>query len=184
MATAAPAPTILPPRWPPAASCLTKQADIRMAAEDLRISPKEVRVRYEFVNDGKTGRRYHRRVSAAGYRRAGVLLRTARHDDGYRPRTSWASRSRSTARRSTATPEERAVQDGSDVTAQVKAAGLPINIVGERVGEKDREACRRRRANRWRRRDCSRSTATRRPSALDRPDEVLVEAGLSRRERR
>ena len=31
----------------------TKQADIRMAVEDLRISPREVRVRYEFVNDGK-----------------------------------------------------------------------------------------------------------------------------------
>src|SRR6202000_3473139 len=31
---------------------LVKQADIRMAKEDLYISPKEVRVRYEFANDG------------------------------------------------------------------------------------------------------------------------------------
>ena len=31
---------------------LTKSADIRMAMEDLRISPDDVRIRYEFVNDG------------------------------------------------------------------------------------------------------------------------------------
>src|SRR6185503_11025056 len=30
---------------------LTKNADVRMASEDLYISPYEVRVRYEFVND-------------------------------------------------------------------------------------------------------------------------------------
>jgi len=32
---------------------LTKNADIRMATEDLYISPKQVKVHYTFVNDGK-----------------------------------------------------------------------------------------------------------------------------------
>src|ERR1700741_183595 len=32
---------------------LTKNADIRMAAEDLTITPTDVRVRYEFANDSE-----------------------------------------------------------------------------------------------------------------------------------
>jgi hypothetical protein len=32
---------------------LTKTADVRMASEDLFISPKQIRIRYEFVNDAK-----------------------------------------------------------------------------------------------------------------------------------
>src|ERR1051325_9950225 len=31
----------------------TKTADVRMASEDLRLSPNAVRIRYTFVNDGK-----------------------------------------------------------------------------------------------------------------------------------
>src|ERR1051325_2161605 len=31
----------------------TKMADVRMASEDLRLSPDAVRIRYTFVNDGK-----------------------------------------------------------------------------------------------------------------------------------
>ena len=31
---------------------LTKAADIRMAAEDLYLSPNAVKLRYEFTNDG------------------------------------------------------------------------------------------------------------------------------------
>ena len=58
----------------------TKQADIRMASEDLFISPRQVKVRYEFVNDGKTRRSDRGGLPAAGHRRARVLVRTARHD--------------------------------------------------------------------------------------------------------
>jgi hypothetical protein len=32
---------------------LTQSAEVRMASEDLYISPKEIRIRYTFVNDGK-----------------------------------------------------------------------------------------------------------------------------------
>src|SRR6202000_3301547 len=35
-----------------------------------------------------------------------------------------------------ATPEERAIKDGKDVTAQVKAAGLPVNIIGGELVKK------------------------------------------------
>jgi len=35
-----------------------------------------------------------------------------------------------------ATPDERAILNGRDVTAQVKAAGLPVNIAGSRLVDK------------------------------------------------
>ena len=48
---------------------LTRQADIRMAREDLFVSPKEVRVRYEFVNDAKAGVDTFDRMPAAARRK-------------------------------------------------------------------------------------------------------------------
>lgn len=110
----------------------TKQADIRMAAEDLRISPKEVRVRYEFVNDGKTDVQTvvafplpDIDVREFWYEPLGTTLDQTPNFMGFALTVD--------GKTVAATPDERAVLDGKDVTAQVKAAGLPINIAGSKL---------------------------------------------------
>jgi hypothetical protein len=109
-----------------------KQADIRMAVEDLRISPKEVRVRYEFVNDGKTDVQTvvafpmpDIDVREFWYEPLGTTLRQAPNFMGFALTVD--------GRQVDAKPDERAVLDGKDMTAQVKAAGLPINIAGSKL---------------------------------------------------
>jgi hypothetical protein len=108
---------------------LTKQADIRMAVEDLRISPKEVRVRYEFVNEGKSDIDTivafplpDIDVQEFYYEPLGTTLDKTPNFMGFTLTVD--------GKTVDATPEERAVKDGKDVTSQVKAAGLPINIIG------------------------------------------------------
>ena len=110
----------------------TKQADIRMAVEDLRISPKEVRVRYEFVNDGKTDVQTvvafpmpDIDVREFWYEPLGTTLDQTPNFMGFALTVD--------GRQVDAKPDERAVLDGKDVTAQVKAAGLPINIAGSKL---------------------------------------------------
>src|SRR6185312_4838576 len=102
----------------------TKQADIRMAKEDLYISPKRVRVRYEFVNDGKADvetivafplpdidvRQYY-------YEPLGTTLDASPNFMGFTLAVD--------GKKVEATPDARAVLDGKDVTEAVKAAGLP-----------------------------------------------------------
>jgi hypothetical protein len=107
----------------------TKQADIRMASEDLRISPKEVRVRYEFVNDGKNDVETvvafplpDIDVREFWYEPLGTTLDTTPNFMGFALTVG--------GRKVDATADERALLNGRDVTAQVKAAGLPVNIVG------------------------------------------------------
>src|SRR5215472_15843243 len=108
---------------------LTKSANIRMAREDLKISPNSVRVRYEFVNDG--GKDVDTIVAFPLpdidlYEFSGSPLGTVRDQtpnfvafeltvDGRRVRT---------------TAEEKAVYKGKDVSATIQAAGLPINMAG------------------------------------------------------
>jgi hypothetical protein len=113
----------------------TKQADIRMAVEDLSISPKQVKVRYEFVNDGKSDvetvvafpmpdidvREFY-------YEPLGTTLENTKNFMGFALSVD--------GKPVTATLDERAVLDGKDVTAQVRAAGLPVNIAGSDLGEK------------------------------------------------
>lgn len=108
---------------------LTKQADIRMASEDLFISPKEVKVRYEFANDGKTDVETvvafpmpDIDVREFWYEPLGTTLDRAPNFMGFALTVD--------GRKVEAAPDERAVLDGRDVTAKVRAAGLPINIVG------------------------------------------------------
>jgi hypothetical protein len=110
----------------------TKQADIRMAVEDLRISPREVRVRYEFVNDGKKDVQTvvafpmpDIDVREFWYEPLGTTLDQTPNFMGFALTVD--------GRKVEATPDERAVLDGKDVTAQVKAAGLPINIAGSKL---------------------------------------------------
>jgi hypothetical protein len=106
----------------------TKSADVRMAKEDLRISPNDVRIRYEFANDGKQdvdtvvafplpdidareffgapiGRVSDDPLNFVGFR---VVV------DGKPVHPS---------------VEQKAIYKGRDVTAIVKSAGLPVNIV-------------------------------------------------------
>lgn len=108
---------------------LTKSADIRMAREDLRISPTSVKVRYEFINDG--GKDVDTIVAFPLpdidlYEFSGSPLGTVKDEspnfvgvaltvDGRRVQT---------------TAEEKAVYKGKDVTAEIRASGLPINMAG------------------------------------------------------
>ena len=106
-----------------------KQADIRMAAEDLFISPKQVKVRYEFVNDGKAEIETvvafplpDIDVREFWYEPLGTTLDHTANFMGFALSVDGKS--------VTPTLDERAVLDGRDVTALVKAAGLPVNIAG------------------------------------------------------
>jgi hypothetical protein len=108
---------------------LTKSANIRMAREDLRISPSSVKVRYEFANG--SGKDVDTIVAFPLpdidlYEFSGSPLGTVKEQtpnfvgfeltvDGKRVQT---------------TAEEKAVYKGKDVTAKVRAAGLPINMAG------------------------------------------------------
>jgi len=113
----------------------TKQADIRMAVEDLHLSPKEARVRYEFVNDGKKDVETvvafpmpDIDVRQFWYEPLGTTMAQSPNFMGFALTVD--------GKTVAATPDERAVLDGKDVTAQVKAAGLPINIAGSKLVEK------------------------------------------------
>ena len=110
----------------------TKQADIRMASEDLRISPKEVRVRYEFVNDGKKDvdtvvafPMPDIDVREFWYEPLGTTMDQSPNFMGFALTVD--------GKAVAATPDERAVLDGKDVTVQVKAAGLPVNLAGSNL---------------------------------------------------
>jgi Domain of unknown function (DUF4424) len=107
---------------------LTQSADIRMAAEDLYISPAKVRVRFDFANDG------NKDIDTAV---AFVLpdidtseftesaLGTTTND----PVNFVGFQITADGRKVPFQVEQRAMYQGRDVTAIVKAAGLPVNIV-------------------------------------------------------
>ncbi|HTT96711.1 MAG TPA: DUF4424 family protein [Rhizomicrobium sp.] len=114
---------------------LTRQADIRMAVEDLRLSPKAVNVHYEFINDGKSDVDTivafplpDIDVQEFYYEPLGT---TTDHTPNFMDFKLTVD-----GKPVDATAEERAVKDGRDVTAQVKAAGLPINIIGGELVKK------------------------------------------------
>jgi Domain of unknown function (DUF4424) len=113
----------------------TKQADIRMAVEDLVISPKQVKVRYEFVNDGRQDvdtvvafPTPDIDVREFFYEPLGTTLDNTANFMGFKLSVDGKS--------VTPTLDERAMLDGKDVTAQVKAAGLPVNIAGSDLADK------------------------------------------------
>ena len=106
-----------------------------MAVEDLRISPREVRVRYEFVNDGKKDIQTvvvfpmpDIDVREFWYEPLGTTVNQTPNFMGFALTVD--------GRKVEATPDERAVLNGKDVTAQVKAAGLPINIAGSKLADR------------------------------------------------
>ncbi len=107
---------------------LTKNADIRMATEDLTISPASVKVHYTFVND-------------SGKDIDTVVAFPLPDIDNYEYSESPLGTTKSTTPNFVGfelkvdgkpvkpTAEERAIYKGKDVTAEVRAAGLPVNIV-------------------------------------------------------
>lgn len=103
-----------------------KSTDIRMAAEDLRISPEKVKIHFEFVNDGAkdidtvvafplpdidTWEYYETPL--------GTVTEDPVNFVGFKVTVD----GRPVAFES----EQRAILNGKDVTAAVKAAGAPVN---------------------------------------------------------
>ncbi|MEI9990884.1 MAG: DUF4424 family protein [Rhizomicrobium sp.] len=107
---------------------LTKSADIRMASEDLFLSPQAVKVHYVFANDGAQDidtivafplpdiDNYEYSESPIG-----TTLDTTPNFVGFKLLVD--------GKPVNATAEVRAIQNGRDVTAQVLAAGAPLDIV-------------------------------------------------------
>ena len=108
---------------------LTQNADIRMASEDLSLSPKAVHVRYEFVNDSDKDidtivafplpdiDLYEYSESPVG-----TIVDKSPNFVGFELTVD--------GHRVDATPEEHAILNGRDVTAEVHAAGLQVNFAG------------------------------------------------------
>jgi len=107
---------------------LTRNADIRMATEDLYISPKQVKVHYTFVND--SGKDIDTIVAfplpdVDNYELAESPIGTTTQSTPNFVNFKLVVDGKPV----TTTPEERAILNGKDVTGMVKAAGLPLNIV-------------------------------------------------------
>jgi hypothetical protein len=106
----------------------TKTSDVRMAKEDLRISPKDVRIRYEFVNDGK-----HDIDTVVAFPLPDIDAREffgtpiGRVSDD--PLNFVDFRIVVDDKPIHPSVEQKAIYKGRDVTAIVKSAGLPVNIV-------------------------------------------------------
>ncbi len=106
---------------------LTKNADIRMASEDLFLSPKAVKVHYVFANDGPADidtivafplpdiDNYEYSESPIG-----TTVDAAPNFVGFKLSVD--------GKPVNAAVEVRAVQNGRDVTAQVLAAGAPLLV--------------------------------------------------------
>jgi Domain of unknown function (DUF4424) len=107
---------------------LTQSADIRMAAEDLRISPKEVRIRFAFANDSAkdidtvvafplpdidTSQFYEEPLGTTTKDPVNFIGFDVMADGKKIPFQV----------------EQRAIYKGRDVTDIVKSAGVPVNIV-------------------------------------------------------
>jgi hypothetical protein len=113
---------------------LTRSAAVRMASEDLYISPKAVKVRYTFSND--SGKDIDSIVAFPlpdvdnwEYAESPIGTTTGGTPNfvGFRLTID--------GKPVGAMAEERAVYKGKDVTTQLKAAGAPVNVV---IGGYDR----------------------------------------------
>jgi hypothetical protein len=107
---------------------LTQSADIRMAAEDLYVSPKAVRIRFEFVND--SAKDIDTIVAFPlpdidTYKFWGSPLGTTTAD----PVNFVGFEVVADGKRVPVTVEQRAIFEGRDVTDIVKGAGAPVNSV-------------------------------------------------------
>ncbi|HEY8696836.1 MAG TPA: DUF4424 family protein [Rhizomicrobium sp.] len=109
----------------------TKMADIRMASEDLRLSPDAVRIRYEFVND--SNKDIETVVAFPlpdidAYEFWGTPIGRLTDD----PVNFVGFKAVVNGKSVAVTVEQKATYNGHDVTAIVRSAGLPVNIVSGR----------------------------------------------------
>jgi Domain of unknown function (DUF4424) len=109
---------------------LTKNADIRMAAEDLTITPTDVRVRYEFAND--SGHDIDTVVAfplpkVDMYEYSEVPIGGTIDD----PVNFVHFEVRENGKPIATRLQARALANGRDVSAKVRASGLPIGIYSE-----------------------------------------------------
>ncbi|MEI9887501.1 MAG: DUF4424 family protein [Rhizomicrobium sp.] len=107
---------------------LTKNPDIRMASEDLYLSPQQVKVHYTFVNDGPKDVDLMVAFPLPDVDNAELAESPIGTTTGGGPNFV-GFKLAVDGKPVTATAEERAIFKGKDVTGQVKAAGLPLNIV-------------------------------------------------------
>jgi hypothetical protein len=107
---------------------LTHSADIRMAKEDLAISPKQVRIRFEFAND--SGRDIDTMVAfplpdidASEFSESplGTTVENPTNFVGFEVSED--------GKKIPVQVEQRATYKGQDVTAIVKSVGLPVNVI-------------------------------------------------------
>jgi hypothetical protein len=110
----------------------SKSADIRMAKEDLYVSPEKVRIRFEFANDGPA-----QDVTIA-FPLPDIDLEQ-QGDYGTLGKDPLNFVGFATAVNGHAVDthvEQKAMLKGRDVTALVKASGLPVNfLIGDHWGE-------------------------------------------------
>src|SRR4051812_48014192 len=107
---------------------LTKAAQMRMASEDLAISPDAVRIRYEFVND--SGKNIDTLVAFPlpdidAYEFWGTPIGKITAD----PVNFVGFKVTADGKPVAVKMEQKAMQDGRDVSGLVRSAGLPVNVV-------------------------------------------------------
>lgn len=113
---------------------LTTTADIRMASEDLFISPKQIRIRYEFTNDASKDLDLlvaFPLPDIDAYEFFEEPLGTVTAD----PLNFVNFQVKQDGRPVTVQMEQRAFFQNKDVTAIVKKAGVPINAVHPKYGQ-------------------------------------------------
>jgi hypothetical protein len=107
---------------------LTQSADIRMAKEDLYVSSKEVRIRFDFAND--SAKDIDTVVAFPlpdidTYKFWGEPIGATTTD----PLNFVGFEATADGRKVPVTVEQRAIYNGRDVTDIVKSVGLPINTI-------------------------------------------------------
>jgi Domain of unknown function (DUF4424) len=109
---------------------LTKNTDIRMASESLRISPYDVKVRYEFVNDSG-----HDIDAIVAFPLPDVdlekLVETPIGRMSKDTKNFVDFKATADGKPIAAQFERKAMQNGKDVSDKVRAAGLDIDIYSE-----------------------------------------------------
>jgi hypothetical protein len=107
---------------------LTQSANIRMAKEDLYVSPAQVRIRFEFVNDSAKDIDTIVAFPLPDID-VGEYTESAMGTITEDPVNFVGFRTVSNGVPVTARVEQRAFHNGRDVTAVLAAAGVPLNVV-------------------------------------------------------
>lgn len=104
----------------------TKSADIRMAKEDLYVSPEKVKIRFEFQNTGKD------QDIVIAFPLPDINLEDLQGEAygtiGKDPVNFVGFTTTVDGKRVTTQVEQKAIFKGKDVSALIRAAGLPLNL--------------------------------------------------------